>query len=228
METVPAFLGVPIDHFAEVNPAGFLQIADALDGVPVCLKRATRDRYSGADFAAGRHTLDGPQSLAFVRQRHGLPNGDLDRTRRQRAFLASATQKLNSSGTLTDPGRLLRLMNAAKQDLVTDEGWDLPSFIKQARNLSSGNIAFTTLPIEGFEKHNGEDVNRVDPDKIKRLVAEKIGNGRGDTGTAARGDGSNGAARSADTEDMSGSLPRKTANRTPSTMNNGGGIPCVD
>ncbi|WP_223279491.1 LCP family protein [Streptomyces sp. SDr-06] len=174
IETVRAFLGVPIDHFAEINLAGFYHLADALDGVTVCLKKPVKDRYSGADFPAGKQTLDGQQSLAFVRQRHGLDGGDLDRTRRQQAFLASATHKLDSAGTFTDPVRLLNLMNTAKRDLVTDKGWDLLSFVKQAKNLSGGNVEFTTLPIERFAKHRGEDVNIVDPATIKRLVAEGI------------------------------------------------------
>ncbi len=54
IETVRAFLGVPVDHFAELNLAGFYHLADALGGVPVCLNKAVKDRYSGADFPAAR------------------------------------------------------------------------------------------------------------------------------------------------------------------------------
>ncbi|OKH97432.1 LytR family transcriptional regulator [Streptomyces sp. CB02923] len=240
IETVRNFLGVPVDHFAEVNLAGFLHIADALDGVPVCLKHAVKDRYSGADFPAGRQTLDGPQSLAFVRQRHGLPAGDLDRTRRQQAFLASATHKLNSAGTFTDPLRLLRLMDVAKQDLVTDEGWDLLSFIKQAKNLSGGNVRFSTLPVEGFAKHRGEDVNRVDPDKIRRLVARQIGPGADRSGaptsTDAPGDGPDTPHSPAGTLQPPPSSSSSTvesgsgagSSGQTAHMIDGGGIPCVD
>ncbi|KOT51575.1 MULTISPECIES: LCP family protein [Streptomyces] len=244
IETVRTFLGVPIDHFAEVNLVGFLHIADALDGVPVCLKHPVKDRYSGADFPAGRQTLDGPQSLAFVRQRHGLPAGDLDRTRRQQAFLASATHKLNSVGTFTDPLRLLKLMDVAKQDLVIDDGWDLLSFVEQAKNLSGGNVRFSTLPVEGFAKHRGEDVNLVDPEKIRRLVARETGAAHG--GSAAPG----ASAGSGDTSGTSSAAPRSPAgtlqpspSSSPSAvesgsgaggsgqtapMIDGGGIPCVD
>ncbi|MFH9423064.1 LCP family protein [Streptomyces sp. NPDC017529] len=240
IETVRNFLGVPVDHFAEVSLVGFLHLADALDGVPVCLKHAVEDRYSGADFPAGRQTLDGPQSLAFVRQRHGLAAGDLDRTRRQQAFLASATHKLNSAGTFTDPLRLVRLMDAAKQDLVIDEGWDLLSFVKQAKNLSGGNVRFSTLPVEGFAKHQGEDVNRVDPDKIRRLVARQIGPA---AGAAASPEASSGpgagpvtprspagtlspAPSSSSSTAESGSGAQGSGQTAP--MIDGGGIPCVD
>lgn len=238
--TVRAFLGVPVDHFAEVNLVGFLHIADALDGVPVCLKHAVKDRYSGADFPAGRQTLDGPQSLAFVRQRHGLPAGDLDRTRRQQAFLASATHQLNSAGTFADPLRLLKLTDVAKQDLVIDEGWDLLSFLRQAKNLSGGNVRFTTLPVEGFAKHHGEDVNRVDPDKIRRLVARETRPEDSRSAAATSGDAPEGGSAapgspvgtlqpspsSSSSTVESGSGTERSGQTAP--MMDGGGIPCVD
>lgn len=238
--TVRAFLGVPVDHFAEVNLVGFLHIADALDGVPVCLKHAVKDRYSGADFPAGRQTLDGPQSLAFVRQRHGLPAGDLDRTRRQQAFLASATHKLNSAGTFADPLRLLKLTEVAKQDLVIDEGWDLLAFLRQAKSLSGGNVRFTTLPVEGFAKHHGEDVNRVDPDKIRRLVARETR--PEDAGSAAPTSGDASEGGSAAPRSPGGTLQPSPSSSSstvesgsgaersgqPAPMMDGGGIPCVD
>ncbi|MFG3284610.1 LCP family protein [Streptomyces sp. NPDC048111] len=215
IETVRAFLGVPIDHFAEVNLAGFYHLADALDGVTVCLKHPVKDRYSGADFPAGKQTLNGQQSLAFVRQRHGLTGGDLDRTRRQQAFLASATRKLDSAGTFTDPVRLLHLLNTAKQDLVTDQGWDLLSFLKQAKNLSGGNVQFTTLPIERFAKHRGEDVNIVDPAKIKRIVAEAVAPVR-----------STPPAPPASSPAPPG--PSRAPEPPSGPVIDGGGIPCVD
>ncbi|WP_329152554.1 LCP family protein [Streptomyces sp. NBC_01456] len=233
IKTVSQFLGVPIDHFAEVNLAGFYHLADSLGGVPVCLKHPVKDRYSGADFPAGRQTLDGAQSLAFVRQRHGLPRGDLDRTRRQQAFLASALHKLDSAETFTDPARLLRLLDAAKQDVVIDQGWDLPAFLRQAKDLSGGNVEFSTLPITGFAKHHGEDVNLVDPATIRRLVRERIGPGT--DGKEADGKGSDGkgpdkgagGSVGPPAADRSGAPPSSGAAPGRETVE-GGGVPCVD
>lgn len=232
IETVRNFVGVPIDHFAEVNLAGFYHIAEALDGVTVCLKRPVKDRYSGADFPAGKQTLNGAQSLAFVRQRHGLEKGDLDRTRRQQAFLASATHKLNSAGTFTDPVRLMKLLDVAKKDLVIDEGWDLLSFIKQARNLSGGNVEFSTLPVERFSKYRGEDVNIVDPPTIQRIIREQIAEAKNgdskksgssaspDSGTSSDFSGSSGSSESSESSDSSGSP--KSATTSPSSSSSSG------
>ncbi|WP_407837667.1 LCP family protein [Streptomyces sp. DSM 116496] len=235
IETVRTFLGVPIDHFAELNLAGFYHLADALGGVPVCLNHAVKDKNSGADFSAGRHTLNGQESLAFVRQRMGLTMGDLDRTKRQQAFLAGATYKLNQAGTFTDPVKLMKLIDSAKQDVVTDRGWDLLSFVKQAKNLSGGNVEFVTLPIERFDRNHGAEINVVDDMKIKRFIAERIGPGASASpsapgaapsspGTPAPQGSTPGSSRSS--APAPAPAPSQSSSGTPAI--DGGGVPCVD
>lgn len=235
IETVRTFLGVPIDHFAELNLAGFYHLADALGGVPVCLNHAVKDKNSGADFSAGRHTLNGQESLAFVRQRMGLTMGDLDRTKRQQAFLAGATYKLNQAGTFTDPVKLMKLIDSAKQDVVTDRGWDLLSFVKQAKNLSGGNVEFVTLPIERFDRNHGAEINVVDDMKIKRFIAERIGPGASASpsapGTAPSSPGTPAPQESAPGPSRSSApapapAPSQSSSGTPAI--DGGGVPCVD
>ncbi|WP_254068545.1 LCP family protein [Streptomyces sp. TM32] len=174
IQTVRNFLGVPIDHFAEVNLAGFYDLAGALNGVDVCLKHPTKDKNSGADFPAGRQTLNARQSLAFVRQRINLPSGDLDRTRRQQAFLLSAVHKLEASGTLDKIGRAYSLLEAAKRDIVIDKGWSVTDAADQMKNLAGGNVAFHTLKINGFGTYRSESVNVVDPAAVRRQVQELL------------------------------------------------------
>lgn len=64
VKTVQDMTGVTIDHYAEINFAGFLTMVDALGGVEVCLPKATTDRNSGLDLPAGKQTVDGAQALA--------------------------------------------------------------------------------------------------------------------------------------------------------------------
>ncbi|WIX98797.1 LCP family protein [Amycolatopsis mongoliensis] len=175
LETVRTFLDVPIDRFAEVNLAGFYDLATALGGVEVCLDHPVADSYSGANFPAGHQTLNGAQALSFARQRHGLTNGDLDRTHRQQAFLSSAAQKLRSAGTFTDLGKLRALIDTAQKDVVVSAGWDVLAFAQQARNLTGGNLEFTTLPIKGYAKIDGQDVNTVDVDRVRSAVRTAFG-----------------------------------------------------
>jgi len=144
--TVEQLTGVSVDHYAEVNLAGFADITQAVGGVPVCLNAPVRDSYSGADFAAGPQTLQGPAALAFVRQRHSLPRGDLDRVVRQQAFLASLAHEVLSTGTLADPAQVSDLIAAVSRYVVVDSGWNLLAFAAQARGLTAGAISFRTIP----------------------------------------------------------------------------------
>ena len=146
------FTGVHVDHFAEVNLDGFYELASVLGGVEVCLKEAVPlDPNSGfyADKAGYQH-LNAKLALAFVRQRDGLLNGDLDRTHRQQAFLDSVMQQLRTEGVLSDLTKINSLLSVAKQYVITDSGWNLLDFASQMRSLTSGNLTFHTLPIEKY------------------------------------------------------------------------------
>ena len=110
IQAISNLLQVPIDHFAEVNLVGFYDLANAVGGIQVCLNHAVNDtQYSGAVFPAGPQTITGVQALMFVRQRHGLPNGDLDRTHRQQAFITGVITKFRSQGIFGDIGKLFRI-----------------------------------------------------------------------------------------------------------------------
>jgi len=172
--------GQPIDYFAEVNLASFYHLADSLGGIDVCLNHAVHDEFSGADFQAGPQTLNAQQALAFVRQRHGLENGDLDRTHRQQAFLLSVMHQLQQSGSFTDLDKFKRLMDVARQDIVLSQGWGEDQFRRMAA-LAGGSVEFRTLPVVRYDTVNGQDVNIVDPSKIRAEIARAIS---GDSATA--------------------------------------------
>jgi LCP family protein required for cell wall assembly len=174
LKAVRSLTGVPIDYFAEVNLAGFYDLTESLGGVKVCLNHAVYDSYSGADFPAGRQTLNAAQALAFVRQRHGLENGDLDRTHRQQAFLVSVMHQLQNSGTFTDLGKLKSLIAVARKDVVLSAGWDEEQFERMAA-LAGGDVEFRTLPVVRYDEIDGQDVNIIDPAAIKAEIAAAIG-----------------------------------------------------
>jgi LCP family protein required for cell wall assembly len=176
IKTVQRFLGgVPVDHFVEVTLVGFYDLANALGSVTVCLQGPTQDSYSGAKFVKGYQQLDASQSLAFVRQRRDyvhpeLNFTDLDRARRQQAFLAAAAYQLRSLGTFADPENLSNLIDVAKKDVVIDSKFDLLGFLRDSKGLLDGNVTFTTLPVKEFGKQDGQDVNIVDVDQIQAMV----------------------------------------------------------
>lgn len=173
LAVVRALTGAPIDYFAEVNLAGFYDVASSLGGVQVCLKQAVHDDYSGADFPAGQQNLDASQALAFVRQRHGLDNGDLDRTHRQQAFLISVIRQLQDTGSFTDVSKLNALMDVARKDIVLSSGWN-ESLFRRIGELAGGQVQYQTLPVLRYDSVDGQDVNIVDPAAIRAEVASSF------------------------------------------------------
>jgi LCP family protein required for cell wall assembly len=176
VQTVKALTGVPINRFAEVSLVGFYDIANILGGVNVCLNHAVNDSYySGADFPAGPQHLDAAQALSFVRQRHGLDNGDLDRTHRQQAFLTSVAKQLKDTGTLTDIGKLQQLITMAQNDIVLSQGWDVLDFLQTLGKAGSIPVEFQTLPVKAYDTVDGQDVNLIDRAVIKKTVQNAFG-----------------------------------------------------
>ncbi|MHA6785152.1 LCP family protein [Pseudonocardia saturnea] len=165
---------VQIDHYAELNLVGFYNLTKAIGGVDVCLAAPVDEPLSGARFAAGQQTIAGRDALAFVRQRHGLPDGDLSRIRRQQVFLAAVGDKVLSAGTLTDPVALGALIEVVQQSVVLDEGWDLLAFAQQASDIAAGNLEFVTIPTAGLENNARGDVVLVDRDQVRDFIEARI------------------------------------------------------
>jgi LCP family protein required for cell wall assembly len=183
IKAVRNLTGVPIDYFAEINLAGFYDLANVLGGVQVCLNHAVYDDFSGADFPAGMQTLNAAQALAFVRQRHDLDNGDLDRTHRQQAFLISAMRQLQNSGTFTDIDKLNSLIDVARKDIVLSSGWGEEQFRRLGQIAASGSVQYQTLPVLRYDSEDGQSVNIIDPDEIKAQVAAAFSQNAGPPAT---------------------------------------------
>lgn len=235
IETVQNLTGLGIDHYAEVNLLGFYNLTRAIGGVEVCLKAPVSDPFSGADFPAGPQTISGGDALAFVRQRHGLPGGDLSRIRRQQVFLASVANKVLSSGTLTDPAKLGALIDVVQQSVVIDSGWDILGFAQQASQIAAGRMDFLTIPTGGPEDTGAGDVLSVDPRRVQEFVtrhtepapepapvAEESGGGSGEEAAAPPApvvaDVGNGSGRTGLAARVSGILGQNGL--TPGTVGN--------
>ncbi|MGH3933382.1 MAG: LCP family protein, partial [Pseudonocardiaceae bacterium] len=177
LQTVNDLTGVGIDHYAEINLLGFSLLTEAVGGVQVCLREPVRDRFSGANFPAGPQVISGPDALAFVRQRHGLPRGDLDRILRQQAYLAALADKVLTAGTLSSPRRIRQLIDATQQALVLDEDLDVLDFAARMQGLAAGNVAFKTVPVlgDGESESDGAVLN-VDPQAVQAFIAKVINN----------------------------------------------------
>lgn len=177
IHSVADLTGITVDHYAEIGLLGFVLLTDAVGGVDVCLKEKVKEPLSGANFPKGRSTLKGSQALSFVRQRHGLPRGDLDRITRQQAYMASLVNKVLSSKTLTDPSALNRINDAVERSVVLDQGWDVMSLATQMQDLAGGNVKFQTIPVTSIDGVGdmGESIVTVDVDQVHEFFNELLG-----------------------------------------------------
>lgn len=178
--------GVQVDHYAEIGLLGFVLLTDAVGGVPVCLNSAVDEPLSGAKFNAGVQTISGSDALSFVRQRHDLPAGDLDRIVRQQAFMSQLVKKTLSAGTLADPSKLGKLADAAKRSFVIDENWDFLDFAMKLQDISGGSVRFETIPVTSIDSVTewGESIVTADPDQVAEF-AQSFASSEGDGEQAA-------------------------------------------
>ncbi len=249
IETVQNFLGVHIDHFVEVTMVAFYQLAQVVQPITVCVTQDTQDSFSGANFKAGKQEIDAQQALAFVRQRRDTKNPnqlnftDLDRGRRQQAFIVSLATQLKQAGTLANPVKLSGILDIVKKNMAIDSGLDLLGFVKQASQMAGGNVNYYTLPVERFDKNSrGEDINVVDVPKIQAIVQQLIGKPSATptssttttppTGTSSSGKTSSGKTSSSSktTTPSTPATPVPATDAPPPTALSelqGGGIPCV-
>ncbi|WP_284754226.1 LCP family protein [Curtobacterium sp. ME-Dv--P-122a] len=166
IKTIENLSGLQIDHYVRVSLLGFYQVVKELGPVDVCLNQATSDPYSGVDLPAGKSSLNAKEALSFVRQRHGLPNGDLDRNVRQQYFLSQEARKVTSAGTLLNPVKMGNILKAVGGSIQTDT--DLIDLASQMRNLRPGNIQSATIPTLGTPTIyvNGSALSIVEVDTV--------------------------------------------------------------
>jgi LCP family protein required for cell wall assembly len=174
VHTVENLTGVRVDHYLQVDFEGFQAMVDKLGGVDVCLSKAAKDHYSGINLSAGKHHINGTVALAFVRQRHGLTNGDIDRIKRQQQFIGAMIRKVLSAGTLANPLKLNSFLNAATSSLQADDSLKfstLRTLALRMRSVGAGNVIFATIPIStsnGYIRGLGSVV-LVDQEKAAAL-----------------------------------------------------------
>ncbi|WP_433476611.1 LCP family protein [Spirillospora sp. CA-142024] len=163
--TIESLTRIHIDHYVEVDFAGFKRVVDALGGVEICVPRRIDDPKAELHLKAGRQTVRGDQALGYVRTRYVLGDGsDLDRIKRQQAFMASVVKKATDKGMLTDPGRTYGFLSAATKSIKADDKLTLSVMQKLAgslRGMSAGKVRFVTVPVQAFP----QDKNRVQFDQ---------------------------------------------------------------
>jgi LCP family protein required for cell wall assembly len=143
--TVENVTGLKIDHYMGIGFGGLVAVVNQIGGVPICLKTALSDSYSGVHLAVGCHNLNGDQALAFVRDRHSFATEDLQRIQDQRAFLSALLNKATSPGVYLNPFTALPFGSTAASSMSVDTGTSLLDLVHAASAL--GNPETGTVPI---------------------------------------------------------------------------------
>ncbi|MEU0631593.1 LCP family protein [Streptomyces sp. NPDC005989] len=162
VKTVEQMSGVRIDHYLEINFAGFKDLVDAIGGVTVEVEKPIHDKSSGLDLSAGSHKLDGTQSLAYVRTRHGIGDGsDLGRIGLQQQFLLALLSEVKSQDLLGSPTKSYKVASSATKSLTTDSELasltSLAEFARSMNGVDPGSMETIMLPV-AYDK---QDPNRV-------------------------------------------------------------------
>ncbi len=152
-------LGIPINHYIEINFDGFQQTINAIGGISMGFPMPLRDAYSGLSIGQTRCVkLNGATALAVVRARHlqyfangrwnDDPESDLARIRRDHTFLRVFVN--TAKGQLTNPLKVNALVSGLLNQVTVDSGLNagsLLSLLRHYRKLDPNTVPETTLPI---------------------------------------------------------------------------------
>ncbi|WP_086729173.1 LCP family protein [Streptomyces carpinensis] len=171
VRTIEYNTGLHIDHYVEIGFAGFANIVDAVGGVEMTIDQPFKDKWSGADFKAGKQKLNGDQALAFVRTRHAFAASDLQRTKNQQKFLSALAHQVATPATVLNPFKFYPTMSAGLDSLVVDKDmslWNLASMFWAMKGVSGGDGKSMNMPVSGSTGGNLV----WDKAKVKTLVDE--------------------------------------------------------
>ncbi|MFD2078604.1 cell envelope-related function transcriptional attenuator common domain-containing protein [Actinopolymorpha cephalotaxi] len=181
IQTIEKLTGLRIDHLAVIDWTGFKALTDALGGVQMTFQQETRFT-SGKMYTPGTHTLSGEEALDYVRERHHLANGDFGRMQRQQNFLRALMRQTLSNGTLTNPLKLGRAMDAITNNLSVDEEFstgEMRSLALEMKDLRQHNVTFMTAPNKGTGMEGSQSVVYLDKAKDaalwKAIRDDKVG-----------------------------------------------------
>lgn len=211
--TWESLTNIRIDHFMMIDFAGVVSMADAIGGVPVCVKaniysKDSSGHGSGLKLEKGTTKIKGEQALQWLRTRYGFEDGsDLARAEAQHMYMNSMVRELRENATLTNPDKLMGLAETATDALTVDDGLGsvkkLYDLATELRKVPTGRITMTTMP----NRYVGARVEPTeDAQTLFRMVRDDI------------------ALDGKDDKDGKKKPPKQTASKDPSAPDNEIGV----
>ena len=180
--TVENLSGMTVDHYLEVSMGGVSSLVDAVGGVNLCLDYDVADELSGLNWTAGCHDVDGATALAFSRMRYSDPRGDIGRGERQRQVVSKVIQQAASPGTLVNPVKQYKLVDAAATTLSMDTDSGITNMAGAALGLRNvmgegGLMGLPPISSLDYRTPSGASAVLLNPDTIDPFF-EKMKNGQ--------------------------------------------------
>ena len=182
VETVEKLTGLTVDHFVQIGMGAVPDMVDAVGGVELCYDHDANDEYSGLNWTAGCHTVDGTTALQFSRMRYQDPEGDIGRTKRQRQVISKVVSATASPATLINPARTLSVERAGSKSFTVDEDSSIVTIgtlVLALRSASSDEL-MGVPPIESLDYTTSSGASAVllrdetAPDFFEKLRTGKL------------------------------------------------------
>lgn len=171
VQTLESLTDTRMDHVVLVDFEGFIQLTEDLGGVTVTNKTAFSSH--GYDYPTGKITVQGKKALWFVRERHSLPGGDLDRAENQRNVIKAIVAKGLSVGVISDPAKFNAFAGNLAKHLTVDNSLSNAEIRSTALSLrlTGQDVTLLQAPLIGIgTAPTGQSIDIVDTAKMTELA----------------------------------------------------------
>lgn len=173
---VEEFLGIRIDHIAQLESDALGRVINELGGLQVYSRAAFR--ADGTDFVEGTNNLDGAKSAIFTAA-NPVDDAGQTRTRNQRAVVRALVQGLKSGGLVKDPNKGAAVLGHFATGIQHNAGLTTGELVKIAnrlRTLQTDDIAVVTVPTKSRREDDGTVIIDFDPEAVPALKSALVSN----------------------------------------------------
>ncbi len=136
-KTLEAITGIHLDFWMITSFRGLTNMVNGIGGLTVDVPFPMHDVFSHANFKAGVQHITGKQALAFARNRHDTPDGDLTRTADQGILFKAALSRLHTQFA-NDPGSIFNWISV---------GWSQVHSNLSVTTLLQLGLTATQIPV---------------------------------------------------------------------------------
>ena len=125
IDTIEQLIGININYYARVNFTSFVKIIDVIGSIKVYSEYEFTiyvDDINTLTFEKGMNTLNADQALRFARERHALPNGDVQRGLNQQQVIIGIINRLIEPSNIT---KIDKIISSVAKSVETNVNSDL-------------------------------------------------------------------------------------------------------